>query len=242
MEVIPAIDIRAGRCVQLQQGDFTRETIYGADPVAMAAHWVSEGATRLHVVDLDGARAGRPEQQELVLELIGGTKDSARIQVGGGLRRLADIDVYIEAGADRVVLGSAAIKDQETVVNACSRYPGRIVVAVDARGGKVTAEAWHEVSEVEATDLAQELEAAGATRFLYTDVGRDGMLRGPNLEGIRQFVERVAAPVIASGGIGSLEHLRAVEEVGAEACIVGTALYERAFTLREAIASSTIVG
>lgn len=240
MEIIPAVDIRGGRCVQLQQGDYGRETTYGEDPVAMARHWRAEGATRLHVVDLDGAKSGRPEQRDLILQLIAAAGDDLPVQVGGGVRRIEDVAGYLDGGAARVILGSAAIKDQETVLNACSRYPGRIVVALDARDGKVTAEAWHEVSEVDAIDLAEELEAAGAPRFLYTDVRRDGMLRGPNLEGLRALVERISAPVIASGGIGTIEHLRATEATGAEACIVGTALYEGAFTLREALASSTI--
>ena len=239
MEVIPAIDVRAGSCVRLKQGDFSRETSYGDDPVEMANHWRDGGATRLHVVDLDGARAGRPEQFALIADLIRAV-DGLPVQVGGGVRRLDDVSAYIEAGADRVILGSAAIKDQETVVKACSRYPGRIVVALDARDGRITVEAWHQVSEVDALELAEELEAAGAPRFLYTDVDRDGMLGGPNLERLGALVQRIASPVIASGGVGTIAHLRAVEAAGAEGCIVGTALYEGAFTLPEALASSTI--
>lgn len=239
MQVIPAIDIRDGRCVRLKQGNYAREKTYGADPVAMARRWQDEGATRLHVVDLDGAKAGRTEQLSLIRELLTAVAPLP-VQVGGGVRRLQDVAAYVEAGADRVILGSSAIKDQETVLNACARYPGQIVVALDAQGGRVTAEAWHEVSEVDAIDLAEELEAAGAPRFLYTDVKRDGMLTGPNLETLRALIDRISAPVIASGGIGTIDHLRATEATGAEACIVGTSLYEGTFTLREAMASSTI--
>jgi phosphoribosylformimino-5-aminoimidazole carboxamide ribotide isomerase len=239
MEIIPAIDIRAGRCVRLRQGDYATETTYGEDPIAMAQRWRDEGATRLHVVDLDGAMSGQSEQRELITRLMTAVTDLP-VQVGGGLRRIADVTAYIESGADRVVLGSAALKDQETVLNACSRYPGQIVVALDARDGKVAAEAWYEVSDVDAIDLAEELEAAGVQRFLYTDIKRDGMLSGPNLDALRRLVQKVSAPVIASGGIATIEHLRATESAGAEACIIGTALYEGALTLREAIASSTI--
>ncbi|HEX5938762.1 MAG TPA: 1-(5-phosphoribosyl)-5-[(5-phosphoribosylamino)methylideneamino]imidazole-4-carboxamide isomerase [Dehalococcoidia bacterium] len=240
MEIIPAIDIRGGRCVQLKQGDYDRQTTYGEDPVAMARYWRDEGATRLHVVDLDGAKAGTTEQREIILHVVAELGADLPVQVGGGVRNLRDVKAYIEGGVQRVILGSAAIKDQETVVKACSQYPGQIIVALDARDGKVTAEAWHETSDVDAIDLAEELEAAGAPRFLYTDVGRDGMLEGPNLEVLRALVQRVSVPVIASGGIGRLEDIAAAEEAGAEGCIVGTALYEGLFTLREAMASSTI--
>jgi phosphoribosylformimino-5-aminoimidazole carboxamide ribotide isomerase len=241
MEIIPAIDLLGGRCVQLKQGDYARESVYGEDPPAMALRWRDEGATRLHIVDLDGARAGAPQQVETILTLIAKLVGKVDVQVGGGIRRLADVDRYLESGADRVVLGSAAIKDQETVVNACARYPGRVVVALDARDGKVTAEAWHDVSEVDAIELAEELEAAGARRFLYTDVRRDGMLQGPNLEAIRALVGAVSSPVIASGGVGSLTDVEAVRETGVEGVIVGTALYEGRFALAEAIEKGSLI-
>ncbi|MEX2237266.1 MAG: 1-(5-phosphoribosyl)-5-[(5-phosphoribosylamino)methylideneamino]imidazole-4-carboxamide isomerase [Dehalococcoidia bacterium] len=240
MEVIPAIDIRGGRCVQLTQGDFQREAHYGDDPLAMAERWIEEGATRLHIVDLDGARAGAPAQREIILRLVDSVGDRARLQVGGGIRTLKDAGAYLDAGVERVILGSAAIKDQATVVNACSRYPGRVIVSIDARRGRVATEAWHETTEVGAVELAEELEAAGVPRFLYTDIERDGMLQGPNVEALKAMVQALSAPVIASGGIGSLDDISAVEAAGAEAVIVGTALYEGRVSLREALASVRI--
>jgi phosphoribosylformimino-5-aminoimidazole carboxamide ribotide isomerase len=241
VEVIPSIDIREGRCVRLLRGDFSRETVYGTDPSAMAQRWHEEGASRLHVVDLDGSAAGLPVQRELILKVLSQFSGTdMRVQVAGGIRRAADVAAYLETGADRVVLGSAAIKDQETVLNACARYPGRVVVAIDARDGKVATEGWYETSEVDAIDLALELEAAGVPRFLYTDINRDGTLQGPNCGSLRKLIESIHVPVIASGGVGALEDISNVAATGAEAVILGRALYEEVFSLREARESSTI--
>lgn len=239
MEIIPSIDLREGRCVRLVRGDFDRETTYG-DPLAMARRWRDEGAGRLHVVDLDGSRAGEPLQRDLILAIAAEAGGQMAVQVGGGIRRLKDVSAYLDSGIERVVLGSAAIKDQETVLNACARHPGRIIVALDARDGKVTAEAWHEVSEIDAIELAEELAAAGVPRFLYTDIGRDGTLSGPNLPALKAMVDAVDRPLIASGGVGEIADVAAVRATGAEAMIIGKALYEGAFSLRAAMQSSTM--
>lgn len=239
MDLIPSIDLREGRCVRLLNGDFDRETAYG-DPLAMARRWRDEGARRLHVVDLDGSVAGEPRQQELILAIAAEVGSEVAVQVGGGIRRLKDVDGYLEAGIERVVLGSAAIKDQETVLNACARYPGRVIVAIDARQGRATAEGWHETTEISAIELAEELAAAGVPRFLYTDIGVDGTLAGPNIGALNTFIEAAQAPVIASGGVGALSDIARVKDTGAEALIVGKALYEGAFSLRAALESSTM--
>jgi phosphoribosylformimino-5-aminoimidazole carboxamide ribotide isomerase len=239
VDVIPAVDIRAGRCVRLVRGDFGQETVYSDDPIGVALRWRDEGASRIHVVDLDGAAAGQPLQWELILELITTLGAGAAVQVGGGIRKAADVAAYLDQGADRAILGSAGLKEQETVVNACKRYPGRIVVAVDARDGKVTAEAWHEVSQVDAVELAQELEAAGVPRFLYTDIGRDGTLAGPNVAALGAFIAAMSVPVIASGGVGALNDLESIRATRAEAVIIGRALYEKRFSLQQALQAQT---
>ncbi|MPZ24141.1 MAG: 1-(5-phosphoribosyl)-5-[(5-phosphoribosylamino)methylideneamino]imidazole-4-carboxamide isomerase [Dehalococcoidia bacterium] len=235
MDVIAAIDIRGGRCVRLLQGDYTRETVYADDPVEVARRWAERGAARLHVVDLDGAKSGRPDQQAVVVRLIESVPGVA-VQVGGGIRRLRDAESYIEAGAARIVLGTAAIKEQETVLNACARFPDRVVVAIDARDGMVAAEAWHEVTSVAAVDLAHEIEeSAHATRFLYTDIATDGTLAGPNVTALTAFIRAVSSPVIASGGVGSLADVEKVAATGAEAVVVGKALYEGRLSLEDAV-------
>lgn len=225
--------------MRLLNGDFGRETAYG-DPLAMARRWRDEGASRLHIVDLDGSRAGEPMQRELILTIASEISSQVALQVGGGIRRLKDVQGYLEAGFERVVLGSAAIKDQETVLNACARYPGRVIVAIDARDGRVAAEGWHEITDITAIELAEELAAAGVPRFLYTDIGVDGTLAGPNIAALTTFIEAVEVPIIASGGVGTLADITHVKATGAEALIVGKALYERTFSLRDALESSTM--
>jgi len=238
MEIIPAIDIRGGRCVRLEQGDYTRETVFGDDPPAMARRWEEAGATRLHVVDLDGARDGHPVNAEVIREVIHAV--SIAVQVGGGIRDISVIDAYFRAGADRVALGTAAVKDQTTLVNAVSLFRELILVGVDARDGMVATEGWLEQSEMRALDLVQQLSEFGVARIFYTDIVRDGLLGGPNFTAINEIVGHAAGfpspmAVIASGGVSSVEHLQRLALIGVEGAIVGKALYTGALDLTDAI-------
>ncbi len=240
MEIIPAIDIRGGRCVRLDQGDYERETVFGDDPAAMARHWAEAGAERLHVVDLDGAREGHPVNAEVIREVIHAV--SVPVQVGGGVRDVSAVDAYLKAGADRVALGTAAVKDQTTLVNAVSLFRERIFVGVDARDGVVATDGWLEQSEVSSLDLVQQLSEFGVARIFYTDINRDGLLAGPNFQAIHQMVEHAAGlpspmAVIASGGVSEIEHLRRLAMLGVEGVIVGKALYTGAIELPDAIAA-----
>jgi phosphoribosylformimino-5-aminoimidazole carboxamide ribotide isomerase len=238
VEVIPAIDIRGGRCVRLDQGDYARETVFGDDPLAVARRWQSEGAVRLHVVDLDGARDGRPVNGDVIRAILSAV--SVPVQVGGGIRDIAAVDSYLKAGADRVALGTAAVKDQTTLVNAVSLFRGGIIVGVDARDGMVATEGWLEQSEVPDTDLVQQLSELGVARIFYTDIARDGLLEGPNFAAIHRIVEHASGlpspmSVIASGGVSTVEHLKRLSMLGVEGAIVGKALYTGALSLGEAI-------
>ena len=241
MEIIPAIDIRGGRCVRLDQGDYDRETVFADDPVEVARRWEKAGAKRLHVVDLDGARDGKPQNEDVIRRVI--EVVSVAVQVGGGVRDVAAIERYVKAGADRVVLGTAAVKDQTTLVNAVSLFRGRIIVGVDARDGMVATEGWRETSAVRALDLVQQLSEFGVERIFYTDISRDGMLGGPNFPAIQEVVELAAGlpspmAVIASGGVSAVEHLKRLRLIGVEGAIIGTALYTGALDIAEALAAA----
>jgi phosphoribosylformimino-5-aminoimidazole carboxamide ribotide isomerase len=238
LEIIPAIDIRGGRCVRLEQGDYERETVFSDDPAEMARRWEREGATRLHVVDLDGAREGHPVNSEVIREVIHAV--NVAVQVGGGVRDVSVIDAYLKAGADRVNLGTAAVKDQTTLVNAVSLFRDLILVGVDARDGLVATEGWLEQSEIRALDLVQQLSEFGVARIFYTDIARDGILGGPNFTALNEVVEHAAGlpspmAVIASGGITTVEHVRRLALMGVEGAIVGKALYTGDLELGAAI-------
>jgi phosphoribosylformimino-5-aminoimidazole carboxamide ribotide isomerase len=240
LEVIPAIEIRGGRCVRLEQGDYDRETVFGDDPPATARQWESQGATRLHVVDLDGAREGHPVNAEVIREVIHAV--NIAVQVGGGVRDVSVIDAYLKAGADRVALGTAAVKDQTTLVNAVSLFRDLVLVGVDARDGLVATEGWLDQSEVRALDLVQQLSELGVSRIFYTDIGRDGLLEGPNFNAINEVVEHASGlpspmAVIASGGVTSVDHLKRLALIGVEGAIVGKALYTGDLQLTEALAA-----
>jgi phosphoribosylformimino-5-aminoimidazole carboxamide ribotide isomerase len=230
MLVIPAIDLRAGRAVRLMQGDFSRETVYGDDPLAVARRWRDGGAELVHVVDLDGARAGRPQQLGLIEEIA----QVVPVEVGGGLRSETDVAQALRAGARRVVLGTAAL-DLDLVTAFVIEHAERLVIALDTRSGMVATEGWTQESVRTLIELAEELINAGVRRFLHTDVERDGTLSEPNFESLRGLIE-LGAPVIASGGVSSLEDIARLRDLGAEAVVAGRALYEGAFTLEEAIA------
>jgi phosphoribosylformimino-5-aminoimidazole carboxamide ribotide isomerase len=233
MEIIPAVDIRGGRCVRLYQGDFQRETVFGDDPVAVARSWQDAGATRLHVVDLDGAREGRPANAQVIRRLIQAV--SIPVQVGGGLRDRQSIDSYLEAGAARVVLGTAAVKDPSLLAEAIAEHGERIVVAVDARVGMVAIEGWQEETLLSAAQLMSELAAKGVPRFIYTDALRDGTLQGPDFAAVETVLARVGVPVIYAGGVSSIPDLVRLASLGAEAAIIGQALYTGAVDFQQAL-------
>ncbi len=239
MLTIPAIDLRGGSVVRLQQGRFDQETRYDVDPVAIARQWRQDGATWIHIVDLDGARTGRPRQTEVLRRIA--TEVGGPIQLGGGLRTSDDIASALEAGADRVVIGSAALSDPDLVVAAVARYGERVAAAIDARNERVSIGGWTNDVDVAPLDLAIRLREAGIVRIVYTDIMRDGAMRGPNLDATRRIAAKSGLAVIASGGVSSLADLRQLATPGGaniEGAIVGKALYEGRFTLREALAAA----
>jgi phosphoribosylformimino-5-aminoimidazole carboxamide ribotide isomerase len=236
MKVFPAIDLLDGKAVRLQEGRRDSATIYHDDPPALVAALAAAGAERIHVVDLDGAFHGARHHHDLVGRIIAASP--VPVQVGGGIRSYTDVEAVIAHGARYVVLGTAAVKHPEMVQEMCHAHPGRIVVAVDARDGQVAIEGWVEASEVTAIDLARRAEDWGACAVLYTDVRRDGMHTGPNVEQTAALARAVSIDVIASGGVTRLDDLRALALAGVPACIVGRALYDRHFTLEEAIAAA----
>jgi phosphoribosylformimino-5-aminoimidazole carboxamide ribotide isomerase len=230
----PAIDIRNGRAVRLAQGDYDRETAYDDDPVVAARRWADDGARWLHVVDLDGARAGEPVNLEHVRRIVAAV--GVPVQLGGGLRDSKKVEEAISSGAERVVLGTAAVKDPDLAAAIAAAHGERIVASVDARSGKVAAEGWTEDSELQTTEVVAALAERGIRRFVYTPVDVDGLMEGPDLDSLREVAEATQGEVIYSGGIGTLEDLRAVAALGIEnvvGVIVGRALYERRFTVAE---------
>jgi phosphoribosylformimino-5-aminoimidazole carboxamide ribotide isomerase len=232
-EAIPSIDIRGGRCVRLVQGDFARETTYGDDPVAMAEHWQAQGAARLHVVDLDGARDGIRANAALIERLIASV--AIPVQVGGGVRSLEGARALLAAGADRVVMGTAAVEHADQIRPwLLALGHERVIVAVDARDDRVAARGWQTVSDLALLPFCQALADLGVQRVLYTDVARDGGLDGPNIARTRQVAQVLR--VIASGGVSTIEHLRQLADAGAEAAVIGTALYTGALKLEEVLA------
>ncbi|HLC27659.1 MAG TPA: 1-(5-phosphoribosyl)-5-[(5-phosphoribosylamino)methylideneamino]imidazole-4-carboxamide isomerase [bacterium] len=236
MEIIPAIDLREGRCVRLVHGEMEAETVYSADPPAMARHWESLGARRLHVIDLDGAFSGSPKHLPIVREITRAV--AIPIQFGGGLRSLETIRECFHAGVDRVILGTAALSSPDLVMGAIEEYPGRIYIALDARGGNVAVKGWKETTSVGVIPMAEKLGVWGVAGLIYTDISRDGTLSGPNLEGLEALTRETRLPVIASGGVGTLEHIRSLLSLslqGVQGVIVGKALYDGAVDLKKAL-------
>ena len=236
MEIIPAIDLKGGECVRLLQGDMEKATVFSNNPVETAKRWEAEGATRLHVVDLDGAFKGKPENRAVIESIV----DALHIpvQVGGGIRDLETIDDYIESGVDKVILGTIAQKSPELVIKACEVFHERIIVGIDAKNGKVAIQGWAEVTSKSVMELAAEYEDYGVAAIIYTDILRDGMMVGPNLEGTKKLALSVDIPVIASGGVSSIEDIKKLlllEKDGVEGVITGKAIYSGNLDLREAI-------
>lgn len=238
LTLYPAIDLKDGQCVRLKRGEMDQATVYAADPAAQARAWQDAGFAWLHVVDLNGAFAGRPVNEAAVRAILGAV--SLPVQLGGGIRDMARIAGWMEAGVRRVILGSAAAKNPPLVLEACRGFPGRIAVGIDARDGFVATEGWAERSTIPAIDLALRFEDAGVAAIIYTDIGRDGMLSGLNLEQTVALANRVTTPVIASGGVGTLADLAALREAAEgtriEGVIVGRALYDGRVQPVEALA------
>ena len=236
MLIIPAIDIRGGKCVRLFQGDYGKETVYGEDPSAMAEKWISLGARFLHVVDLDGAREGLPRNRTAIQAIA--RKSSVPVEVGGGIRDLAAIEDYFSSGIDRVILGTAAYSNPDFLKAACDRWPGRIAVDIAAKLGKAAVSGWTEGTHISALDLARKCEELGAAVIIYTDIQRDGTQQGVNRRDTRKVARSLKIPVIASGGVSTLEDIQALlplEKDGVTGVIVGRALYAGTLSLPEAL-------
>ncbi|MFC1963850.1 1-(5-phosphoribosyl)-5-[(5-phosphoribosylamino)methylideneamino]imidazole-4-carboxamide isomerase [Chloroflexota bacterium] len=237
MEVIPAIDLRGGKCVRLYQGDFTRETVFSDDPLEVALKWQSMGAPRIHIVDLDGAAAGEPRNLDIVKEIAEAVLIPT--ELGGGIRTLAVVEEVLKAGVERVVLSTAAVEDREMVKQACKKYRESLVLGIDAREGNVTTWGWIRDAGLTTMELAEDMISLGVRRIIYTDIMRDGTLTEPNFSAISGLVDRVRVPVIAAGGISSLEHLKVLSKIGVEGAIIGRALYTGDIALKKAIAATT---
>lgn len=236
MLLIPAIDIKGGRCVRLSQGKMDAETVYSDDPVETASRWVDAGARRLHVVDLDGAVSGRPANAEVVHRVVEACP-GVPVQVGGGIRDEDTVQSYLDAGVSYVIIGTKAVTTPHFVEDVCVEYPGHIIVGLDVREGKVAIEGWSKLSRHDALDLAQQFELNGVTSIVYTDISRDGMLAGLNIEATVAFAKGLTIPVIASGGVTNLDDVRAlcaVNEEGIGAAITGKAIYEGTLDFSEA--------
>ena len=233
MIIIPAVDIKGGKCVRLLQGRMDAETVFGEDPVAIARKWESAGASLIHVVDLDGAIQKSPQNLASIRNIVEQVK--APIQVGGGIRNEDTVQMYMDLGVSRAVIGTEAIRNPALIQRLCNRYPGQIVVAIDARNGRVAIEGWTETTGVEAVTLAKQFENVGVAAINFTDIHRDGMQTGPNIEETRRLAEAVCIPVVASGGVSSLEDIKnifSLKSSGVTGIIVGKALYSGSLDLK----------
>lgn len=233
MEIIPAIDIKGGKCVRLYQGDYNQETVFSEDPVTAALTWYSQGARWLHIVDLDGAAAGEPQNMEVVEEI---TKESGLlIELGGGIRQEEVAEKLLHQGVNRIILGTAAIENRELVKKLCQQFGEAIAVSLDARDGKIAIEGWRKNTVFEVFRLSQEMVDAGVKRFIYTDIKRDGTLTEPNFDVISRLLAEATVPIIVAGGICKLDHLQRLKELGVEGAIIGKALYTGDIDLGETI-------
>ena len=229
MLLIPAIDLKDGRCVRLRQGDMEDATVFSEDPVAMAMHWYDLGARRLHLVDLNGAVAGKPKNEAIIKAIVNSVGSEMPVQIGGGIRDLDTIERYLDFGISYVIIGTAAVKNPGFLHDACGAFPGSIIVGLDAKDGKVATDGWSKLTKHDVTDFANQFEDYGCEAIIYTDIGRDGMLSGVNIEATVRLAKHVRIPVIASGGVTDLrdiDALCAVEEEGIEGAILGRSIYE----------------
>jgi len=229
MLIIPAIDLKDGHCVRLKQGNMASATVFSDDPAAMAKHWASQGARRLHLVDLNGAFAGKPKNEEAIKAIVAALGDAVPVQLGGGIRDLDTVERYLDDGISYIIIGSAAVKTPGFLHDACYAFPGHIMVGLDARDGKVAVDGWSKVTGHDVVDLAKKFQDYGVEAIIYTDIGRDGMLSGVNVGATLQLAKALSVPVVASGGINNLDDIRAlcgIESEGVTAAITGRALYQ----------------
>ena len=235
MEVIPAVDIKGGKCVRLYQGDYLKETVFSENPVDVALGWVAQGARRLHVIDLDGAAGGEPRNIAVIEAIV--KRVNLPVQLGGGIRDEATVAKLLDIGVDRVILGTVAVENPELLKSLCQKYDEAIVVGIDARDGYVATRGWIKGTDIKALELGLKMADIGVRRIIYTDIKRDGTLTEPGFEAIAEMVKGVNLPIIAAGGISKLSHLRKLKELGVEGAIVGKALYTGDINLKEALAA-----
>jgi phosphoribosylformimino-5-aminoimidazole carboxamide ribotide isomerase len=236
MDVIPAIDVLGGQCVRLYQGDYAQAEVFNPDPVDMARQWTDQGATRLHVVDLDGAKAGYPVNVDAIAAMVEAV--NIPVQVGGGLRDRQSVANLLDRGVEQVILGTVAVEQPNVVIELCRAFPGKIIVGIDARNGQVAVRGWLEESGMRAIDLIQQLTDVGVSAIIYTDIHRDGTLQGPNIDALRELTTATTIPIIASGGMSSVTDvlsLLSLEPLGVTGVIIGKALYTGAISLKEAL-------
>ena len=241
MLIIPAIDIKDGHCVRLKQGEMAAATVFSEDPAAMATHWRSQGAKRLHIVDLNGAVAGKPKNEAAIRKIIAAAGDDMPVQLGGGIRDLDTVERYLDDGISYVIIGTAAVKNPGFLHDACGAFPGHIIVGLDARDGKVATDGWSKLTGHDVIDLAKKFEDYGAEAIIYTDIGRDGMLGGINIEATLRLAQALKIPVIASGGLASVNDIRAlkgIESEGVVGVIAGRAVYDGTLDFRQAVAEA----
>ena len=241
MLIIPAIDIKDGHCVRLKQGDMADATVFSEDPGAMARHWKAQGAKRLHLVDLNGAVAGKPKNEGAIKQIVAALGGEIPIQLGGGIRDLDTIERYLDDGIAYVIIGTAAVKNPGFLHDACGAFPGQIIVGLDAKDGKVATDGWSKLTKHDVIDLAKKFEDYGAEAIIYTDIGRDGMLGGVNIEATLKLAQAMRIPVIASGGLSSvkdIQELKKIEGDGVIGAIAGRAIYDGTLDFKAAVAEA----
>jgi len=245
MLIIPAIDIKDGHCVRLKQGKMNEATVFSEDPVGMAKHWKTEGARRLHLVDLNGAAAGKPKNESVIRAILQALGDSPPVQLGGGIRDLDTIEHYLDLGVGYIIIGTAAVKNPGFLQDACTAFSGHIIVALDAKDGKVAVEGWSKMTGHDVVDLAKKFQDYGVEAIIYTDIGRDGMLTGVNVDATLKLARELRVPVIASGGLTSVEDIRAlckIESEGIDGVITGRAIYQGTLDFKKAQAEADKLG
>jgi len=241
MLVIPAIDLKDGNCVRLQQGDMQAATVFSEDPARMARHWHEQGAARVHLVDLNGAFAGKPVNERAIKSIVDAIGSEVRLQLGGGIRDLDTIERYLDDGISWVIIGTAAVKNPGFLHDACNAFPGQVIVGLDARDGKVATDGWSKMTKHDVIDLAKKFEGYGVEAIVYTDIGRDGMMSGVNIEATLNLARALTIPVIASGGIHTIDDIKALKALEAEGimgAIAGRSLYEGTLDFKSAVAAS----
>ena len=244
MLLIPAIDLKDGRCVRLRQGDLREETVFSEEPEKVARHWLEMGAERIHLVDLNGAVAGKPQNAAAVRAIVDAVGSEVPVQLGGGIRSLETIERYLDSGVSYVIIGTAAVKSPGFLHDACNAFPGQVIVGLDARDGKVATDGWSKLTRHEVVDLARKFEGYGIEGIIYTDIGRDGMLTGVNIEATVKLAQAVGVPVYASGGVNDLDDidkLLAVESEGVQGVILGRSLYEGTLDFAAALERTGVV-